>query len=191
MARSADNYRELFKALLPPGEAFSRSPGTLLDKTLGALAVEPARLDQRANVLIDEVIPSTTNELLPDWERVAGLPGDCIHELQTVQERRNALLVKLGRVGNQSPQYFIDVAAALGFPVSVVEYKDYPEEHVGDGNEDWKHTWRIDAPATNIKYFRAGVSVAGERLRSWGNEQLECTINRIKPAHTVLLFGYS
>ena len=34
------------------------------------------------------------------------------------------------------------------------------------------------------------MSVAGEPLRSWGNNLLECTMERIKPAHTVLIFAY-
>jgi uncharacterized protein YmfQ (DUF2313 family) len=38
--------------------------------------------------------------------------------------------------------------------------------------------------------FRAGLSAAGERLRTWGNDTLECKLNQLKPAHTIALFAY-
>jgi hypothetical protein len=34
------------------------------------------------------------------------------------------------------------------------------------------------------------LSAVGEALRTWGNDLLECKMNQIKPAHTILIFGY-
>jgi uncharacterized protein YmfQ (DUF2313 family) len=39
--------------------------------------------------------------------------------------------------------------------------------------------------------FRAGQSVAGEALCTWGDSILECIINQRKPAHAVALVAYT
>jgi uncharacterized protein YmfQ (DUF2313 family) len=195
MNRTAEKYRDLLLALLPPGRAFSRENGTTIDALLDGMAQELARIDARADELTVEVNPLTTNELLPDWERVAGLPDNCAAELaDTVQGRRQALVAKLTGTGGQSRQYFIDVAAALGYTITITEFDLF---HVGDPvglplyGDDWQFAWQVNAPATTIVDFRVGESTVGEPLRSWGNDDLECKINQLKPAHTVAIFSYA
>lgn len=195
MRRTAQDYASLLRDLLPPGQAFRREPGTDTDILLGALAEEFARLDGRAFDLPGEVLPSTTTELLPDWERVAGLPDRCAGVLEDTQQgRRNALLAKLTSTGGQSIPYFISVAAALGFDITITEYRPFRAglSVAGDAltNGLWRHVWRVNAPAQTVISFRAGLSAAGEPLASWGNAPLECKINQLKPAHTLAIFGY-
>lgn len=195
MARTAEQYRELLKSLLPSGQAFPRDNGTELDKLLHALAEEWARIDGRGETLISEALPAMTSELLTDWERVAGLPDKCAGTLEeTMQGRRNALVAKLTSTGGQSKAYFIEVARALGFEVTISEFRPFRAglSQAGDPltNGKWNYTWRVNARQTTIIDFRAGRSAAGEPLRSWGNSSLECKINQLKPAHTLALFGY-
>lgn len=195
MAYTVDQYRSQLKSLLPPGSAFSRDSGTSLDALLDAMSQELARIDARADSLTREAIPSATSELLTDWERVAGLPDPCVtDEEQTTQQRRNALVSKLAGRGGQSPDYFVELAAALGYEVTITEFRPFRAglSNAGDliSNGDWIFTWRINAPAVTIIEFRAGQSAVGEPLRSWGNDLLECRLNHFKPAHTILQFGY-
>lgn len=192
---TAAEYREQLKALLPPGQAFPRDPGTTLHDLLDGMSIELARLDGRASVLPLEANPATSMELLPDWERVAGLPDKCSSVLEeTLQGRRNALLTKLTSTGGASPAYFIELAAALGYTVTIEEFRPFRAgmSVAGDAltNGPWVHTWLIRAPEASITEFRAGLSAAGERLRTWGNDTLECKINQLKPAHTIALFAY-
>lgn len=195
-ARTAAHYRDQLKALLPPGHAWTRDPGTTFEKLLDGMAQEWARLDARGDQLIREAIPSTTSELLPDWERVAGLPDDCGgQQSETLQGRRADLIAKLTSTGGQSPAYFIAVAAALGYTITITEFRPFRAGYSSAGdqltNNEWAHTWQVNAPETTISNFRAGQSQAGEPLRTWGNERLECTMNDLKPAHTHVLFAYS
>lgn len=195
MAHTLEEYAELLKKLLPPGQAFPRDNGTNLEKVLLGCAAELARVDSRAEFLAVDVVPISTLELLPDWERVAGLPDKCAGTLEdTLQGRRNALVSKLTSNGGQSAAYFISVAKALGYYVTVSEFRPFRAglSQAGDPltNGDWVYTWRINAPETTVINFRAGQSSAGEPLRSWGNGALECKINQLKPAHTIVLFGY-
>ena len=196
MARDAAQYREQLKALLPPGQAISRDAGTTIDDLLLALADEWARLDARGIALTVDVNPVTTTETLPDWERVAGLPDTCGGDQSTtVQGRRAGLVGRLAATGGQSRAYFIAVAAAIGYAITITEFRPFRVgfSTPGDGlsNGDWAFTWRVNAPDTTESAFRVGISAVGEALSVWGNERLECTIGELKPAHTILQFQYS
>lgn len=195
MAHSAQEYAKLLKDLLPPGKAFPRESGTQLEQVLLGAAEEFARVEGRADSLAIEVNPAFTNELLTDWERVAGLPDKCSGSLEeTVQGRRKVLIAKLTSNGGQSPAYFIEVARLLGYTITITEFRPFQAglARAGDPltNGDWLYTWRVNANETTIIEFRAGLSVAGEALRTWGNDTLECKINQLKPAHTDVIFSY-
>lgn len=192
---SAAEYKEQLKALLPPGQAFPRDTGTNIDSLLDGMSLELARVDGRGTRLAAEANPSAANELLADWERVAGLPDKCAGTIEaTIQGRRNALVAKLASTGGQSPSYFISVAKALGYEVTIEEFRPFRAGMSSSGdaltNGDWIYAWRVRAPAVSVISFRAGRSAAGEPLRSWGNDTLECKLNQIKPAHTIALFAY-
>ena len=123
--------------------------------------------------------PSRSLEMLREWETVWGLPDPCTGALSTLQERRAALMARIMSVGGQSPGYFIRLAATLGYTITITE-------NVGGDPT----VWRVNAPTTTVRWFRAGRSRAGEQIRSWGNDLLECGIEAAAPAHLTLLFGY-
>lgn len=192
---TAADYLEQLKTLLPPGQAFPRDAGTTLHDLLDGMSIELARVDARGETLPIEANPATTNELLSDWERVAGLPDKCSGALEETQQgRKNALLTKLTSTGGQSVAYFIELASALGYTVTIETFRPFRAgaSRAGDllTNGAWVFTWLIRAPETSVISFRAGRSTAGERLRTWGNDTLECKINQLKPAHTIALFAY-
>jgi len=195
--RTAADYLSQLRGLLPRGVAWRAATGQNLTNLLQAIADELARVDARSSTLHEEADPRTTNELLTDWERIAGLPDNCSQTLApTTQQRRAALVSKLTQQGGQSPQYFIDVAARLGYEITVTEYRPFRvgENAVGDNlyGEDWIFTWAVRAPEiASPVYFRVGLSTVGESLVTYTiNNELECAINNVKPAHTNLLFIY-
>jgi uncharacterized protein YmfQ (DUF2313 family) len=192
---TAADYLEQLKTLLPPGQAFPREAGTTLHALLDGMSLELARVDARGEDLPLEAIPSSSSELLVDWERVAGLPDKCSGVLEeTLQGRKNVLMAKLSSTGGQSAPDFIELAASLGYVVTIEQFRPFRVgmSSVGDSltNGDWVFTWKIKAPAVSVTSFRVGQSAVGERLRTWGNDTLECKINQLKPAHTVALFAY-
>lgn len=182
--------------LMPQGAAWPREPGTLMDALLAAIAERAAAQHARIGTLADaESFPAAAAEMLSDWERAYGLPDGCGSEGDSVAQRRAALLARIAERGGQSRAYFIGVAAALGFEVTIEEFRPF---RAGAGRagepvygQDWAFVWRVNAPETTVVPFRAGISAAGDPLRSWGNARLECVIRRIAPAHTVVLFSYS
>ena len=91
-------------------------------------------------------------------------------------------------------KYFEAVAAELGYQVTITEFFPFRAgaSKAGDpaAGDAWAFAWQVNAPETTIWEFKAGHSTAGEPLRTWGNEKLECVIERLKPAHTEVLFAY-
>ena len=171
-------YAQALWQLLPPGQALDRESPEL-NKLVTGLSAEWPRVELSAARIAAEVNPLSTVGFLPEWEAFAGLPDNCANTLdETLQGRRAALVAKVASTGGQSLAYYEDVARALGYIVTCT-------------NTAAPYVWQVNAAATTVQPFRAGRSRAGERLRTWGNTALECKINKIKPAHTRVLFVYT
>jgi uncharacterized protein YmfQ (DUF2313 family) len=194
MSLTAEQYRDQLMALAPTGQALPTDTDSVWARLLLALAGELARLDGRADDLVDEADPRTALEMLADWERVCGLPGACSQDIETIQDRRRACHMALAAQGGQSALYYIDMAAALGVVVTVKEFRPFRAGAAVAGdpltNGDWIYAWSVRAPATTVQYFQAGGNAAGDALANWGNEALECRLSRLAPAHTILIFVY-
>lgn len=190
----AESYLRQLQALLPPGAAWPREDSATLTQTLWALAEEFARVDGRAATLRDEADPRTTFELLIDWERAFGLPAPCMDGVsQTLQQRRNALVAQVTGIGDQSRQYFIDLAASAGFSISITEFEPWTFSKPFSAplyGQAWRFAWQVNAPLETVGYwtFRDPFSMP---FAWWGNELLECLISRLRPAHTHVLFAYT
>jgi len=191
-------YREQLGALLPPGRAWPRSPASTLGRLLAGYADEFARVDARSSDLLDEADPRSTLELLPDWERVAGLPDTCSGSPDTIHERQIALANKIASLGGQSISYFVALADRLGFAIKIEEFSSC-DAGFGAGDDcngdAWRFAWRVNVYLQTDDYrassaeFSAG-SDAGELLAGFAALRLECLIERARPAHTTVSFAY-
>lgn len=197
MGLTTTDYLRQLQALLPPGPAWSNGDDSTLAHLLSAQAAELARVDDRALNLVHQADPRTVVEFLADWESVAGLPDVCTAAIggdQVIADRRAALVGHLTTLGGQSAAYFIGFASALGYAITITEFRPFRAggSSAGDpcSNDDWLFVWRINAPQSTITSFRAGQSAVGESIRMWGDGAFECVMGRLKPAHSRLLFGY-
>ncbi len=192
MARLAQ-YRDALLALLPKGQAWPTEPESELGKLMQGMAEEFTRIDARSQELLNESHPSQTFELFAEWEQQYGLPDSCAGDPQSFQERRLALLQKYRLYGGQSREFFIALAAALGYAVGITEYRertfgmDYGTEYAGP---EWNWVWQVDA-ALNNDVERSLGEPFGEFYRQWGNQRLECVLVRLVHAHRHLIFSYS
>lgn len=192
-------YTAQLQALLPSGAAWPRDPDAQLTRLVAGLAEEFARVDGRAARLLDEADPRTALELLPEWERLVGLPDACIPVTGSVRERQLAVAAKVAGLGGQSRAYFISLAGNLGFAIEIFEYG---RAQMGDRcgqrclGDQWVFVWQVslleDEDETDYAsaWSRSGQSRCGERIRSFGSGQLECIIRRASPAHTLVQFAY-
>jgi len=196
--RSATDYLRLLQSLLPRGKAWNREEGAVLTEFLYGQAGEFARVDTRSNVLLTERDAQYASELLIDHEIDLGLPDECSPETQTIQERRLAAHSKLIALGGQNPTYFIELAAAYGWTVTVTEYSPFWCGVMGAGDpcgDAWViFYWKITISyggLGEIIYFICEGSECGDLLSYIsGAESMLCQFNKYKPAHTVLIFDY-
>ena len=191
---AAADYLAAFLADLPRGRAWPRWPGSVLSTVCAALVAVYARHNSRAVALVVDAFPTTTLELLPEWEATLGLPGQCDLGPQTLQQRQRAVASRFVASGGQSIPYFTAVAAALGYDITVTEFASFVAGRGRAGTpcgDAFANAWQINAPGYTVLNFRAGASTAGEPLASWGNTTLQCVMRSLAPAHTTVLFAYS
>ena len=194
MSNSRD-YEDHLVTLLPEGVAWPKEENTNLRKVLSGISVELERVDGRACDAIEESDPRTTYELLEDWERTVGLPDKCSESIeQTLQVRRNAVVAKLNSRGGQSKEFYIDLAKSNDIDITITEPFPFRAGRNSAGDLlygiEWLHHWIVNTGDFIGYEFRAGQSIASERLRVLANDYLECIIERVKPAHTVVIFNF-
>lgn len=98
-----DDYIRLLSALLPPGPAWSVS-----DPAIAGAAPSLTRVHQRADALMRELDPRTTTELINRWERLCGLPDECIPAgTQTLRQRQQRLDAKVNLAGGINEDFIL------------------------------------------------------------------------------------
>ena len=207
--RSGDDYAGAFLALLPHGQAWPRRPESVLVQACNGLADYWGVVDGRAADLLErESDPRFTIELLPEWERAWGLPDPCFPETLSVGERQQMLVMKMTWKGGQSRKYFEEVMAWLGFTVTIKEFAPFMAgiSEAGDtrptpddnfrwyiGPEELRFYWSAEVGTVGLQWFRAGSGEAGvdHHLEFRVPEDMQCLLNRWKPAHTDLVLDFS
>ena len=188
MTTLADQLR----LLLPPVSYDGTAP--YLSATIEAEANALNLADAKAGMVYSTIFPDS-GEGLADWERELGLPDPClVGQSQTVGQRVQAVVSKLsGRAGQSNP-YFVALAKSLGYDITITTFTPARAgiARAGDpiNGGDWSFTWRINAPAVTATHASAGATGAGDPLTAWGNRALECRLGQMKPAESILLFGY-
>lgn len=192
------DYLNQLLALQPPGSALPTDTDSVWVRLLGALGLSFGRVEERADDLVTESDPRTCNDMLADWERVCGLPAECMPRdaVNTLQVRRAAIVNVLNRLGGQTPAYFRRLAAIAGVETDVVEYRPFLAGLSACGETLWgpeevRFVWQIVIRGQRITWFRAGESECGERLCDFDPaEDIECLFRQSSPAHTELVIGY-
>lgn len=171
------NTRDALVACLPP-QAYDRSaPGVQAEAAAAAAALDGAM--ELAEVVLTEQQPDLTLQALSDWERNYGLPDSCIGGLAATEAaRRMNLLGRFAARGNLSRSFILDQATRLGYPGCTID-------ELSPGS------WRLNVPMSTAVVEMTCASPCDSALRHWGNTQLECIINRLKPAHSTALFAYA
>ncbi|WP_405424298.1 YmfQ family protein [Pantoea stewartii] len=184
------NYRDLLASLLPP-VAYDANQ-VKLDAELTAEGNALSLISSSADEVTGAVTPLFSDGLLNDWERVLELtPG----EEDTWQQRLDAVLIKLAETGGLSRAYFIKLAATAGYTITIDEFEPFRAGINRAGDQLYVpeiiYVWAVNVKSSvTVYYFRAGASLPGERLATYGNKVLETIFENLKPAHTYCYFTY-
>jgi uncharacterized protein YmfQ (DUF2313 family) len=235
VTRTGDDYADAMERLLPQGQAWPRSIGSILMRTVTGLTRIWGDVEIRASALLEvESDPRITVEMLPDWERNWGLPDPCYSEPLTIAERQLALMMRMTMLGSQSREFFIQVAAMIGYTIMISEYRVFvcgidrcgDNRVYGDGSNpmfnewhqpikdvggnpvalgelsEWpnyglgppenRFYWTVHVDQAKLIWFRvtSGQTGVDPHLRIGLADDLECLLNRWKPAHTHIIFDY-
>jgi uncharacterized protein YmfQ (DUF2313 family) len=190
-----DDYAAQLVALLPRGPAWDSVYEGVFGELVYGIAAEFERVSNKIIELENETFPLNCTQLLPDWERVLGLP--LVPDVpQSRGERRAAVVTKFATVAEPTPQFFVQLAADFGYAIEIIEY--FPARvgraRIGDAinapGDEFTWAGRIPGNYTQSQPAAVGDTLIGDRLATWGDGSLESLIEQYKPAHTTLLFLY-
>lgn len=186
MGKTYKDYRRLLQSLLPRGKFWNRNENSKLTQLLNGFGEELARVEQRAEDLITEAYPTRIQETFVEWEADFSIPDEGKEIASSDEGRREVIHAKFIATGQQNKEYFIDIATALGYTVTIegISKSLVGVMTVGDSpitEEDCLFYWfvYVDVPAEMQTFFtKANIS------------QLIIDISKRAPAHTTVLFRF-
>ena len=197
-------FKSALIGLLPTGKLWRPEEQPIFDDLIESLAVEPCRVQDRADQLINiEFDPRIADETLDRWESTWGLPDECTPEGQSKAERQQQLVQKITVENTLSIPFLESTTLALGF-ASVITNRVAAlvgRARVGDAlyngferraeagktvgtrhyETGWTHVFNVELPASAAEVAEVG-DVVGTALREFSNPLIECTINKLLAA---------
>jgi len=192
-------------ALLPTGPVWPRDPQGVLSRTVRGMTGVHWRAWRRVRAMLNEADPRTAYETMDAWEADCGLPDPCLEEPPTdLEGRRQAVITKRQMGATTRPMDFIALAAGLGYLIEIEEFRplrtwsncddSLHTDITGTGAHiGWPHTWlvRFVNPGGAIVRWMRCDSACNASIRSWKwGEDFICICERIKPAHTQIIWAY-
>ena len=197
---SAGDYAGVIAGHLPDGEAWPRDADSSLMAWVSGCAQIWGDVSARAAaLLVVEADPRLTAQMIDEWERAFGLPDPCVKRTLTLPERRVALVNKLTTQGGQSRQFFIDTAAALGYAISIREFRPFQFGLSSFGGKRGaffgpmsRFFWRVTVTGPRLTRFQFGASSFGRDsfLEIVKAVDLQCVFTRWGPAQCTVVFNY-
>lgn len=188
------NTQEALLSCLPP-VAYDRSAsGVVAEAATTAHVMDLAH--DGSQLVLREQQPDIAQAMFSDWERNYALPDSCVGGAAAPESARRAnLLERVAGRGNLSRAYMLSIAERLGYPgCSISEPSLMTCADPCDGalnGPEFVGVWTLHVPVSTAVVQMTCTSPCDNALRTWGNTQLECVINRRKPAHTLALFAYA
>jgi uncharacterized protein YmfQ (DUF2313 family) len=163
-------YAGGFNSLLPSGIFWNKNPNSQMSQALLPLANVYAYTDSLATGLIQDGFPATTVDLQPEWLESLGLPGGCLVSYANTSQAQSAIVAQLTDAGGCSVAYFENLAASLGFQVTVQQYAPF----------------RVGSPIGSPLYPASYAFVWSMKVISGSPASyLYCEIAKRSPAHTM------
>lgn len=148
-----------------------------------------------------QAFPTAVTFSIDDWERELGLPDPCANPAEGLAARIAAVRARLVALGGASPAYFICVARAAGYDITIEEPSGFEcsGSELGEGGgeligSDPETIWIVRPEGYQQFEFELGpgggeIGDGGTRLVAYTDiSGLECVLRRIQPVHTHLIF---
>ena len=188
------DYQQAMLRLLPTGRVWRRDPASTLSAVMLALAPTYTRNTAAAAQVLIDASPATTQNLLVEWENSLGLPDPCTAPNPSIEQRQAAVRAKFGARGGLTTTYFLTLAAALGFTITITEFAPFAVDMPCDEpllEPEWAFIWQVNAPQITTFYFSVEESSVDDPLETYDAGELVCRITQDAPAGTLVLFVFS
>lgn len=194
MAADADDYTLQLQQLEPKGPAWPEEGDSTSARVYPPVGNALALAHVSVQGLIDEADARTTQQLLVDWERVVGLPDECLDPPGSSAERRRRVVQRLTYQGGQSAAFFIAFLESLGYAgATVTEFRPMrcnSKCNAALNQGGWRFGWRVNVPVGTDVRVMTVRGRCNDPLATWGDPGLACLLAVHKPAHTRLFVGY-
>ena len=196
-----ESYVSQLLSLLPNGFLWDKISDTNLKKMLIALATELVNSHIRLEKLTLEAVPTTTDELLEEWEKLLGLPDACsllkFNGESTLNERKALILARIANKKPCTKAFLESFIESLGYKAEVSVLKPFVLglSRAGDalnGANENRFFILVKLLEQKVEYFRFGKSEMGKDPmgRIDYAKDLECYLKKYTPAYTRVCIGY-
>ncbi len=145
-----DLYPQIAGVLTPRGPAWGtdeagdgRGAQPVMRGVWRAIAAWVAAQNATEWTLATQSLPSAITYSLPDWEAEYGLPDPCTPGGFTTESRIAAVRARFGARGGSSPAYFVCLAAALGYRITIEEPTEFLCDVSEVGTDSLVETWAV------------------------------------------------
>lgn len=190
-AASQEEATRQLASTIPDGRAWQAKslPGTNMYAVVSACAAEFREIQIQIETLAREFDINLSEQLLPDWEESCGLPEECIGQMASLQDRRNAVILRLRKIPFVTKNDYENLAFQLtGLNVTVTpgaEIELFPLDfpiHFSSGNSYFKLYVTFNDAIGGFPYLFPFNFV------STGDNIIRCVFEQIAPANVLIIF---
>lgn len=192
-----DHTTQALVDLLPPGDAFPRVPGSNQERVLRGLAWPLTdAMEYACDISQTELKPGQHVDTLEDWENSFGIPSACTKRGETLSERQQSIKGRWTASGGSTIGYLEQVAADLGYDISVRASRPYRfgRERLGDKFGAYGELFVTvrGGPSGQLECipYRFGRNRLGEPFTTCNIGELQCVFDRIVQAHFTITYQY-
>lgn len=190
-AASQDEATRQLASMIPDGRAWQAKgvPGTNMYAVVSACASEFRQIQIQIETLASEFDINLSEQLLPDWEKSCGLPEECIGQMASLEDRRNAVILRLRKIPFVTKEDYENLAFQLtGLSVTVTpgaEIELFPLDFpipFSSGNSYFKLYVKFNDSIGGFPYLFPFNFV------STGDNIIRCVFEQIAPANVLIIF---
>lgn len=190
-AASIEEATRQLASTIPDGRAWQAKsiPGTNMYAVVSACAAEFREIQIQIETLAREFDINLSDQLLPDWEASCGLPEECIGQMASLEDRRNAVILRLRKIPFVTKEDYENLAFQLaGLNVTVTpgaEIELFPLDfpiHFASGNSYFKLYVTFNDAIGGFPYLFPF------NFLSTGDNIIRCVFEQIAPANVLIIF---
>lgn len=190
-AASIEEATRQLASTIPDGRAWQAKsiPGTNMYAVVSACAAEFREIQIQIETLAREFDINLSDQLLPDWEASCGLPEECIGQMASLEDRRNAVILRLRKIPFVTKADYENLAFQLtGLNVTVTpgaEIELFPLDFpipFSSGNSYFKLYVTFNEAIGGFPYLFPFNFV------STGDNIIRCVFEQIAPANVLIIF---